>query len=397
MIELKDLNKSFKVGKDHLHAVRDVNLTIDDGDIYGIIGFSGAGKSTLVRCINLLERPTSGSVLIDGVDLTKLGNRELREARKNIGMIFQQFNLLSQRTVEANIRYPLELNKTDKSKADKRVKELLELVDLTEKAKAYPAQLSGGQKQRVAIARALASDPKIILCDEATSALDPITTRSILDLLKSLNEKLGVTIVVITHEMRVVEQICHHVAVMSDGQIQEKGSVRDVFLKPQSETARKLIEPNEGEGGIRNRENTLRLAFTGDESGDPVISDMTIKCGVMVNILAANTEEIGGKTFGQMLIELPKDESTRRKIEEYLTGRGIYYEIGKPVETGDSIGDGIDDDAAVSDDAAGDAASDDAGHSLDVQEDAQEGAQGDAQGEILKQEEDTLKNEGELV
>ncbi len=333
MIELKDLNKSFKVAKEELHAVRDVNLTIEDGDIYGIIGFSGAGKSTLVRCINLLERPTSGSVLIDGVDLTKLNGKELREARKNIGMIFQQFNLLSQRTVEANIRYPLEIGGVNRSDADARVKELLELVDLTEKAKAYPAQLSGGQKQRVAIARALASDPKIILCDEATSALDPITTRSILDLLKSLNEKLGVTIVVITHEMRVVEQICHHVAVMSEGQIMEKGSVHDVFLKPQSETARKLIEPSDGQTSLANRENTLRLAFTGDESGDPVISDMTLKCGVMVNILAANTEEIGGKTFGQMLIELPKDKQTQERIEQYLQGRGIYYEVGKPAES----------------------------------------------------------------
>ena len=220
-----------------------------------------------------------------------------------------------------------------KPDADARVKELLELVDLTEKAKAYPAQLSGGQKQRVAIARALASDPKIILCDEATSALDPITTRSILDLLKSLNEKLGVTIVVITHEMRVVEQICHHVAVMSEGQIMEKGSVHDVFLKPQSETARKLIEPSDGQTSLANRENTLRLAFTGDESGDPVISDMTLKCGVMVNILAANTEEIGGKTFGQMLIELPKDKQTQERIEQYLQGRGIYYEVGRPAES----------------------------------------------------------------
>lgn len=390
MIELKDLNKSFKVGKGHLHAVRDVNLTIEDGDIYGIIGFSGAGKSTLVRCINLLERPTSGSVLIDGVDLTKLGNKELREARKNIGMIFQQFNLLSQRTVEANIRYPLELNKTDKAKADARVKELLELVDLTEKAKAYPAQLSGGQKQRVAIARALASDPKIILCDEATSALDPITTRSILDLLKSLNEKLGVTIVVITHEMRVVEQICHHVAVMSDGQIKEKGSVHDVFLKPQSETARKLIEPSEGEGGIRNRENTLRLAFTGDESGDPVISDMTLKCGVMVNILAANTEEIGGKTFGQMLIELPKDAEVRARIEHYLTDRGIYYEVGVP--DGGDAGNSAANDAINS---ADNGANSDADGTLVAQE--VEAASQEAQDDLRKKERDTLTNEGELI
>lgn len=328
MIELIDLNKTFKVAKGELHAVSNVNLTIEDGDIYGIIGFSGAGKSTLVRCINLLERPTSGSVLIDGVDLTKLSSKELRNARKNIGMIFQQFNLLSQRTVAKNIAYPLELEGMKKADIEKRVDELLELVDLKEKAQAYPAQLSGGQKQRVAIARALASDPKIILCDEATSALDPITTRSILDLLKSLNERLGVTIVVITHEMRVVEQICHHVAVMSDGEIKEKGTVKDVFLKPTSETAKRLIEPSQQEAELKRRENTLRLAFTGDESGDPVISDMTVKCSVMVNILAANTEEIGGKTFGQMLIEMPADPDARKRIKDYLDGRGIYYEEG---------------------------------------------------------------------
>lgn len=327
MIELVDLNKTFKVAKRELHAVRDVNLTIGDGEIFGIIGFSGAGKSTLVRCINLLERPTSGKVLIDGVDLTKLKSKELRAARKGIGMIFQQFNLLSQRTVAGNIRYPLELDGVKRADADKRVAELLELVDLTEKAQSYPAQLSGGQKQRVAIARALASDPKIILCDEATSALDPITTRSILELLKSLNKKLGVTVVVITHEMKVVEQICDHVAVMSDGEIKEEGTVHDVFLKPQSETAKRLIEPDES-SSVRRRENTLRLAFTGDESGDPVISDMTLKCGVMVSILAANTEDIGGKTFGQMLIELPTDLKVRKSVEEYLDGRGIYYEVG---------------------------------------------------------------------
>ena len=325
MIELKNLQKTFKIAKAEVHAVRDVNLTIDDGDIYGIIGFSGAGKSTLVRCINLLERPTSGQVLVNGVDLTKLNAKQLREARKNIGMIFQQFNLLSQRTVEGNIRYPLELAGVKREEADARVKELLEVVDLSEKAKAYPAQLSGGQKQRVAIARALALDPEIILCDEATSALDPITTRSILDLLKSLNEKLGVTIVVITHEMRVVEQICNNVAVMSDGEIKEQGSVRDVFLNPQSQTAKRLINPAEGDDEPIAA-NTIRIAFTGEESGDPVISDMTVKCGVMVNILAANTENIGGKTFGQMIIEAPADEEAKKRITEYLDGRGIIHE-----------------------------------------------------------------------
>ncbi len=325
MIELVNLNKEFRLGKQEVHAVHDVNLSIESGDIFGIIGFSGAGKSTLVRCMNLLERPTSGSVIINGTDLTKLKPKVLRAARKKIGMIFQQFNLLSQRTVEANVRYPLEIDGVDKATADKRVAELLELVDLTEKAKSYPAQLSGGQKQRVAIARALATSPEIILCDEATSALDPITTSSILDLLKTLNKKFGVTIVVITHEMRVVEQICNHVAVMSDGEIKEQGSVRDVFLHPRSETARKLINPT-GQEETEDTKNTLRLAFTGEESGAPVISDMTVQCGVMVNILSANTENIGGKPFGQMLIELPEDIEAQKRIEDYLDSRGIYYE-----------------------------------------------------------------------
>ncbi len=328
MIELKDLTKEFKTSKAEVFAVRDVNLTIQNGEVFGIIGFSGAGKSTLVRCINLLERPTSGSVIINGVDLTRLSTKELREARKKIGMIFQQFNLLSQRTVEANIRYPLEIAGVKREAADARVKELLELVDLTDKAKAYPSQLSGGQKQRVAIARALAPEPEIILCDEATSALDPITTSSILDLLKSLNQKLGVTIVVITHEMRVVEQICDRVAVMSAGEIKEEGTVRGVFLNPQSETAKRLIEPSHSDALSTPRANTLRLAFTGDESGAPVISDMTIQCDTMVNILAANTENIGGKAFGQMLIELPEDAASQKKIKDYLDGRGIHYEEG---------------------------------------------------------------------
>ncbi len=341
MIELKNLTKSFKTAQGEVHAVRDVSLTIDDGDIFGIIGFSGAGKSTLVRCINLLERPTSGEVIINGTDLTKLNRKQLRMARKKIGMIFQQFNLLEQRTVEANVRYPLEIASIKGAAADKRVAELLELVDLSEKAKAYPSQLSGGQKQRVAIARALASDPEIILCDEATSALDPITTRSILSLLKRLNEQLGVTIVVITHEMRVVEQICTKVAVMSDGEIKEEGTVHEVFLNPKSSTAKRLIEPGSDEGlSAEVAANTLRLAFTGDESGAPVISDMTVKCNTMVNILSANTENIGGKAFGQMLIELPPDADEQRRIRDYLDGRGIHYEQGsQPSESAPEGGD----------------------------------------------------------
>ncbi|WP_251212454.1 methionine ABC transporter ATP-binding protein [Adlercreutzia murintestinalis] len=337
MIELKDLNKSFRTAAGLVDAVHDVNLRIDDGDIFGIIGFSGAGKSTLVRCMNLLERPTSGQVIIDGTDLCGLGRKQLREARRGIGMIFQQFNLLSQRTVEANIRYPLEIAGTPKAEASKRAAELLEMVDLADKARAYPVQLSGGQKQRVAIARALASNPRIILCDEATSALDPITTASILDLLKRLNEQLGVTIVVITHEMKVVEQICDRVAVMSDGRIVEQGSVHDVFLRPTSDTAKRLIEPSQGALTIDNTPNTLRLAFTGEESGAPVISDMTVQCDVMVNILSANTENIGGKAFGQMLIQLPDDEAARQRIRAYLDSRGILYEESAAVPPAEPV------------------------------------------------------------
>ncbi len=337
VIELKDLTKTFKTGKTEFTAVNAVNLTINDGEIFGIIGFSGAGKSTLVRCMNLLERPTSGQVLIDGVDLTRLSLKQLREERKRIGMIFQQFNLLSQSTVAANVRYPLEISGVAKEKADARVEELLELVDLADKADSYPAQLSGGQKQRVAIARALATDPKIILCDEATSALDPITTRSILDLLKRLNTEFGVTIVVITHEMRVVEQICDRVAVMSEGEVKEQGTVFDVFLQPKSETAKRLIEPSHAETAGQLPPNTLRLAFTGEESGAPVISDMTVQCDVMVNILSANTEVIGGKTLGQMLIQLPEDASSQDRIKHYLERRGIFFEVNaNPPEDADA-------------------------------------------------------------
>lgn len=339
LIELVNLSKTFKSSQGEVAAVRDVNLTINDGDVFGIIGFSGAGKSTLVRCINLLERPTSGEVIINGTDLMKLNRKQLRGARKKIGMIFQQFNLLAQRTVEANVRYPLDIAGAKRADADKRVAELLELVDLADKTKSYPSQLSGGQKQRVAIARALASDPEIILCDEATSALDPITTRSILALLKELNEKLGVTIVVITHEMRVVEQICDRVAVMSDGEIKEVGTVHDVFLNPKSETAKRLIEPSTNDS-LKLTENTLRLAFTGDESGAPVISDMTVKCNTMVNILSANTENIGGKAFGQMLIELPSSKDEQKRIIEYLDNRGIHYELGGVPSAEDEAGEG---------------------------------------------------------
>ena len=324
MIELINLTKEY-AGKDGaICALRDVNLTINDGAIFGIIGLSGAGKSTLVRCINLLERPTAGQVLLDGEDLTKVSKKRLLELRRSIGMIFQNFNLLQQRTVEENVRFPLEIARMRKNDVQ-RVNELLALVGLEEKKKSYPAELSGGQKQRVAIARALATSPKYLLCDEATSALDPATTESILQLLKKINAELGVTIIVITHEMRVVESICTEVAVIDNSMIAEYGKVSDVFSFPQSEIAKQLIIPelvrsvaNSGEG------YKLRLVFNGQISNMPVVSALAIELGVAVNILYADTKSIDGKTFGHMVITIPAREKVQN-VKEYLDKRGITY------------------------------------------------------------------------
>ena len=259
MIELKHITKEFGTGEDKVCALRDVSVTIEDGEIFGIIGLSGAGKSTLVRCINLLERPTSGEVLVDGQDLTKLSGKELLLVRRSIGMIFQSFNLLAQRTVLQNICFPMELAGVKKDAARKRAAELLDIMELPDKANAYPVQLSGGQRQRVAIARALASDPKVLLCDEATSALDPKTTQSILQLLKELNRKLGVTVVIITHEMRVVEQICSKVAILDSGVIQETGTVSDVFSNPKSEAGRRLVLPEGDKIRVLPENRLIRL------------------------------------------------------------------------------------------------------------------------------------------
>ncbi len=328
MIRFENVSKKFVSKDNETIAVNNVNLTIHKGEVFGIIGFSGAGKSTLVRHINLLEHPTSGKIYFDDVNLTQASERELRKYRQRIGMIFQQFNLLSQRTVIDNIMYPLEIAKADKKERGKRADELLALVGLEDKRKAYPSQLSGGQKQRVAIARALATNPDVLLCDEATSALDPITTRSILALLKEINEKLGVTIVVITHEMKVVEQICDRVAVMNAGVIEEIGTVKDVFLNPKSETTKKLILPEDNGLKTDDSRRILRIAFDGQSAFLPVISSLTIECNAMINILGANTENIGGKAYGQMLIELPKDADKERQIKKYLDSQGIYYEEG---------------------------------------------------------------------
>ena len=323
MIELIHLEKIYPSKDGPVVALEDVNLRIEDGDVFGVIGLSGAGKSTLVRCINLLERPTRGQVLIDGEDLVTLQKKQLNGIRRNIGMIFQGFNLLEQRTVAENVRFPLELVRMPKEEVKGRVQELLELVGLSDKANAYPSQLSGGQKQRVAIARALANKPKYLLCDEATSALDPNTTSSILELLKDINRTLGVTIIVITHEMKVVESICNRVAVIDKSRIVEEGKVADVFSYPQSEIAKELIIPNLIRTLSTESGKKLRLVFRGEVSDTPVISGLALECGVAVNILYADTKSIDGGTFGHMVIGLP--EGKEEIIKAYLDKRNVSY------------------------------------------------------------------------
>ena len=326
MIEIRNLAKTYHGAEGDFTAVKNINLTINDGDIFGIIGLSGAGKSTLVRCINLLEVPTEGDVLVDGRSMLSLSRRELLAARQKIGMIFQGFNLLSQRTALDNITYPLEIAGVKRAQAVKRARELLDMVGLAEKEKSYPSQLSGGQKQRVAIARALATEPHVLLCDEATSALDPTTTVKILDLLREINHRLGVTIVVITHEMRVIEKICNRVAVIDASEIAEEGLVSEVFLRPKSAIARRLIMPQGGEGiesvlGSR----CIRVTFDGRDTAEPIISKMTMECRAAVNIVFANTKSLGGKVYGQMVLQLPADESAQARVLDYMQHTGLAF------------------------------------------------------------------------
>ena len=318
MIEIRNLSKTFSSGENQVAALADVNLTIPDGEIYGVIGLSGAGKSTLVRCINLLERPSAGQVIVDGQDLTAMSPRQLRQARKSISMIFQCFNLLMQRTALDNICFPLELSGVKKAEARKRARELLELVELPDKAEAYPIQLSGGQKQRIAIARALASDPKVLLCDEATSALDPKTTRAILELLRKLNRELGVTVVVITHEMRVVEQICNRVAILDGGQIRETGPVSQVFSNPRSEAGRRLVLPEGEKIHVLPENRLVRLVFDGAAAAEPIVARLASKEGILLNILSADTHSLAGKTYGSMVLGLPQDETEAARALLYL-------------------------------------------------------------------------------
>ncbi len=330
MIELKNLTKTFRSGDLTVEALKNVNLTIPDGDVFGIIGMSGAGKSTLVRTINMLERPTGGSVLIDGQDIGAMSVKELRALRRSVTMIFQGFNLLMQRTCLRNVCFPLELGGMKRAEARKRALELLDIVGLKDKAEAYPAMLSGGQQQRVAIARALATNPKVLLCDEATSALDPTTTHSILSLIKDINERLGITVVIITHQMSVVESVCRHVAILDAGQVVEQGEVGAVFTNPQTAAAKKLVFP-EGEPGAvvagGDGEHLLRVVFNGaSATGRPRIAQMAIDIGVMANISYASTRNIDGKIYGSMMLGLPDAEAKEKTLAYFKDNSEIMVE-----------------------------------------------------------------------
>ncbi|MDO5014505.1 MAG: ATP-binding cassette domain-containing protein [Clostridia bacterium] len=321
MIEIKNLSKTFDTSQ-KVHALKDVSLSIADGDIFGIIGMSGAGKSTLVRCINLLEKPTSGQILIDGIDMTSLSEKELRKMRRKITMIFQNFNLLMQKNCLKNIMFPLELEKVDSKTAKKRALELLEIVGLKDKAKAYPSQLSGGQKQRVAIARALATNPEVLLCDEATSALDPSTTHSILQLIKQINEKLNITCIVITHQMNVIEEICKNVAILDNGEIVEQGSTSEIFADPKSDAAKKLVFPESVNDNIKPNfedEHLLRVVFTNSETAvTPLIARMAKQENIEANIMGASTKTIDSKAFGFMLLGIRGDDEVLRRALDFL-------------------------------------------------------------------------------
>ena len=321
MIEIQHLTKTFTTAGGTTEALKDVSLTIPDGEIYGIIGMSGAGKSTLVRSINMLERPTSGKIVIDGRDMAALSEAELRAARRDITMIFQGFNLLMQRTCQRNVAFPLELAGMKRGDAMKRAAELLELVGLGDKLKNYPSQLSGGQQQRVAIARALATKPKILLCDEATSALDPQSTQSILGLIRDIHDRLGITVIVITHQRSVVEQICTRVAILDGGEVAEEGKVSEVFAAPQSQAAKRLVYPEGYEQPVVRFDEgkMLRVVFNGAKATKtPLIAQMALDCGITASILGASTKGIGEKAYGNMLLGIPGGDAELQRAMDYL-------------------------------------------------------------------------------
>lgn len=334
-ILIQDVSKTFETKDGSVQALNHVSLSIETGDIYGIIGMSGAGKSTLVRCMNFLEVPSEGKVLIDGKSLSEFSPKELRKEREKIGMIFQHFNLLMQKNVLENVCFPLYIQGKKKAEARAKALELLEIVGLADRAKAYPAQLSGGQKQRVAIARALASDPQILLCDEATSALDPQTTSSILELLQDINQKFGITIVIITHQMSVVREICTHVAIMKDGEVKEQGLVEEIFSHPKSQVAKELISKDSG-NDVESKKLTqseiqdgeiVRIVFSENSAFEPVIANLILTFHEPVNILKANTKNVGGVAKGEMILQFMSDSTNVPEMKEFLTERGL--EIGE--------------------------------------------------------------------
>ena len=334
-ILIQDVSKTFETKDGSVQALNHVSLSIKTGDIYGIIGMSGAGKSTLVRCMNFLEVPSEGKVLIDGKSLSEFSPKELRKEREKIGMIFQHFNLLMQKNVLENVCFPLYIQGKKKAEARAKALELLEIVGLADRAKAYPAQLSGGQKQRVAIARALASDPQILLCDEATSALDPQTTSSILELLQDINQKFGITIVIITHQMSVVREICTHVAIMKDGEVKEQGLVEEIFSHPKSQVAKELISKDSG-NDVESKKLTqseiqdgeiVRIVFSENSAFEPVIANLILTFHEPVNILKANTKNVGGVAKGEMILQFMSDSTNVPEMKKFLTERGL--EIGE--------------------------------------------------------------------
>ncbi|ASU21767.1 D-methionine ABC transporter, ATP-binding protein [Vibrio qinghaiensis] len=339
MIQINQVNKVFFQGNKEIQALKEINLHIKQGTIFGVIGSSGAGKSTLIRCVNMLEAPTTGSIVVDGVDLTQLSKSELSQARRNIGMIFQHFNLLSSRTVFGNIALPLELAGVEKNSIEKKVSELLQLVGLTDKRETYPANLSGGQKQRVAIARALASDPRVLLCDEATSALDPATTQSILELLKEINRTLNITILLITHEMDVVKSICHEVAIIGDGELVEKGTVGEIFAHPKTALAHQFIRstldlsiPEDYQTRlqatrVKDSYPLVRLEFTGATVDAPLMTQIARKFNIDVSILSSDLDYAGGVKFGMMVAELFGNESDDNAALEFLRENNVKVEV----------------------------------------------------------------------
>ena len=345
MIEICNLSKSFITAGGTVDALRNVSLTIRDGDIYGIIGMSGAGKSTLVRCINMLERPTEGTVLMDGVDLGTLSKKEMQEMRHHITMIFQSFNLLMQRNCLQNIMLPLKLIHMPKDEAVKRAEELLETVGMPDKAKSYPAQLSGGQQQRIAIARALATSPKVLLCDEATSALDPKTTHDILSLIRSINQELGITVIIITHQMSVVQEICNRVAILENGAVVEEGEVSEVFSQPKARATKRLVYPDMAEGidSLGTAHNQMvRLVFKGAEAATrPLLASMAMDCKIAANILSATTRTLDGKVYGTMLLNIPGGPRELATAVQYLSATpdvSIQVEMEYPTQAGQEAG-----------------------------------------------------------